>query len=1660
MKQNNNEFHPQPGQLDEIQQFYEQGRYLTAYQKAVTLAPLPLWRGKAGRLMAARIANMLNQNSLSRVLFYRAWKEYPEDHEVIYETARNKRQLGIYRAWCFIRQHDPDFTQEPGLKARWLALKGNILARLRNFKQADEYIHQALALSDDPWLRCEHAYILEFEDRYEASLEVIEQLLTQHPDYRPAYQQKAYLLQLMRRDDEARQCLQEAYNKFESIHVGGQWLDVLIEEAKYEPALAVCEELDTLLPIKRRHEQAWLLGRKVDTLCQLRRYDEACELAEEFDSPFFTKVLQNLREAGPQSRRNVLPVTFIRQHHNTCGPATMSAICHYHGSEVDQQAIIDSIWYDGTYDVDERQWCLEHDWQVTEFRLDWDSTRALIDAGFPIAVTTVEPDSAHLQAVIGYDEFRGTLLIRDPYERNEQEFLAEEFFQGYEVYGPRALLIYPPQKAALPATIDLPEREQYDAFFNLQLALKKHQRAEAMHALHEMESRWPESRMTLLARRRLGYYDGDAAYILHAVQQLLERYPDYAGLQLNKQEMLYQLGYLSERKQYLDEVYSSGKMHNSVLLEYVEVLLQDKRHAPLIYQIVKRLLLQRPSDPVVYFRLGNLRWAQRQFDESLELYQIAANLAQFDEFYALKYFHAARSLHREEEVLAWLQKRHQDALGKSSQPAITLYKALAQLDREPEGFRYLNEAKQGLPQDDSLLIFLCNKYIENGQLQEAEDLLPQIKDRVRELDWLMSSAFLCEQQQEYESALKLRHRVVELQPLREAYQKNYANLLGQLRGYTSKIDYLKQLVERYPDNFDFYELLLDSMEQGTAEEKETLLRKLLTINPDYAWAQRELAIQLGRQLKMKDAFEAIARAEQLDPHNPGLYTSRASLHLKQRDIEAAKADYRKAVSLSVDTTYASRRLLDISAGTEAKNDALTFIRQQLIEQVTNGDAILSYSDLARQVLPADEVLQQLQEALQARPDLWESWAAVMSLCQDIQQYDKAEEYARQACERFPYIPRLWVERSRNFRYQGDYAREQAYLQKALEINPNYTGAIRDLSENLEHQGKYEEALSLLTEAVQHHQLDEVMHVYLADLQWRMGMEEAAFRQMTTAIELDPDYGWAWNRLKEWSETLGREEEAEALAARILKQRPGDSRAWLQMAKLARDFNWAKECIEQAIELAPADILYRQEQIKLLVKADAYQEALQAYEAAGELNRDIELQSYHPWILRCMGKVDEAVEIQRSIMQAHPDYADGWRVLARWARTKEDIALEQHAAEQYARLEAHDVNALTYYGEVLLKQGEVDQALAQYEKALALEPKDVDANLELFDLYLQHDYLDRAETLLQHMRVHMEGRNSPYVDARQGQLYALQGNKQAALSQLKALAQSDENNTWLINSILEKMETQGWLDEINPIIDEWIEDVDQYGPSLTRVWARRQAEKDDWLVGIDSIRRLMTAGEGGVYIVDAYLDYLVDKEEYERFLGYVDQHKRVLRAHDQTWATIGYHYTNLHLHDEAVKWMADWKKRKTLQTWSLRNLALSYRHQFRWKKCLEVCRHGLTLETDNGQNSMRIWSALEYALAGDQAQLFNQLALIEPEDFSPSEGFCYRLVQAIEAFHEQGGGPDLGDQLVQRLKKIRKRYEHYKEDPPSARLYGRVSYKLANELSGFPGNLLWFLRFIF
>src|SRR4029079_8951598 len=94
---------------------------------------------------------------------------------------------------------------------------------------------------------------------------------------------------------------------------------------------------------------------------------------------------------GTGQRRVILDVGFVRQHHMTCAPATLSALSRFWSKPAGHLELAEAICYDGTPAHSERNWAIKNGWIAREFRVTWDNARALIDRKIPFTLTTVEP---------------------------------------------------------------------------------------------------------------------------------------------------------------------------------------------------------------------------------------------------------------------------------------------------------------------------------------------------------------------------------------------------------------------------------------------------------------------------------------------------------------------------------------------------------------------------------------------------------------------------------------------------------------------------------------------------------------------------------------------------------------------------------------------------------------------------------------------------------------------------------------------------------------------------------------------------------------------------------------------------------------------------------------------------------------------------------------------------------------------------------------------------------------------------------------------------------------------------------------------------------------------------------------------------------------------
>jgi tetratricopeptide (TPR) repeat protein len=821
-----------PEQLRAVFTLYDCGLYLQAYELGRSHAPLHLWRGTDARILAGRMAGNLGSQRLGDWHFIHAYRSDPTHPDACWYFANylaNRR--GPLPAWQFMQKVGamPDDAPVES-RAHWLALHGTVLGRLRDFDAAEEWLARAEALGHvHPWVVLERAALYTLEDKSDEAEAMARKALAIRPWYRPAVQWVAHFLVEKERDDEALALLEESGRRLESCALWSQLAGLQLEMKRYVDCRHSLAEFERLAPLLDKDMGQWLEARRSDVAYFLGEHDVALEHAKKVKGGFYEQIVKRLENPPTDTRRVVLGVGFVRQHHQTCAPATLASLARFWNMPGDHLELAAAISYAGTPHHSERRWAQENGWVVREFTATWDSAVAVLDRGLPFTLTTTEPASSHLQACIGYDARRGTLIIRDPSLRHQAEFQAAGLFERYKSTGPRGKVLVPQAEAHRLDGLRLPDVALYDRLFELESALEKHDRHSAEQAYRAMEADAANHPLTLYARRTLAHYDADPTKVLEAVDRLLVHFPEDIHLLLSRAACLSQLSRREEYVALLQKLAEKTPTDPICWQRYAyELGLDAREHTRAIY-LLRKAIRWNPVNAGNYLNLAHIRWTQRRFDEATALYHFAFCLEDKDENITRSYFAAARNLGKTEEALTILRKRFERFGKRSSHPARTLYSALAQLERLTEGFAVLDEAMALRPDDGDLVLYVAEACMLTGNFARGEELLQQAQGRSQPTIWLRTAANLASAQGDNAQARDLWAEVLKVEPLAEDAHRAYARLLADTRGRPAALAHLQGACQRFTHNFALHKLTMEASPDRRLDAARAGLA------PDRAW---------------------------------------------------------------------------------------------------------------------------------------------------------------------------------------------------------------------------------------------------------------------------------------------------------------------------------------------------------------------------------------------------------------------------------------------------------------------------------------------------------------------------------------------------------------------------------------------------------------------------------------------------------------------------------------------------------------------------------------------------------------------------------------------------------------------------------------------------------
>ncbi len=1585
--------------MQEVQALYDAGLYLQALARADSVAPLAEWRGAEQRVLAGRLALRLGGQRLGETHHLRAMREPDSgDCALYYAAAARLRRHGPWATWRMLAC--PRRGDDPQALADLLALEARIAGTLRDFELAERRLQEAEALRPDhPWLRIERANVLELQDRYDEALAIVSPVRAAATYRVAAVAHSAHLLQLLGRDDDAERLLQDALASLESSELAAMLALQQEEHGQWEAAFATLARFEALAPLLDESGSKRLAMRRVDLLLQLSRDGEAAAHAAASGSEFHREIVA--RAASGTGARIQLAVPFVRQHHRTCGPATLTALALWHGRPTEQLHVIEDICYGGTTDVNERRWALRNGFAAREFTLNAADAKALLARGLPFAVATREATSGHLQAVIGIDERRGTFIVRDPFVRQTTEWLVEQFLQHCRASGPRAMVLAPHEDAL--AGMALQDSELYDQSFAVQEALARHDRAAARRASRELAERHPEHRLAIEAQCALSAYERDAVGVLSCVLRLLEQFPEDSRLLLRQLECLAQLERRDAALELLRGLTEGTHAHPAFLLQLAWLLQADGVFAVEVRALCERALRRAPLEAHGHRLLGRQLLQRGCDDEALQALRFAVCLDDTNEAAALEYFEACRTRGRTAEGIALLEQRFERYGRRAGGPARSLFHGLQALHRPADAFVVLERALRQRPQDGALLLFAAEAHGADGRLDVAAELRTAAAGHGDAPARSRTDARLAMHHGDLDAARGHWLEALQHDPLEEATRGELVRLLRVVGGPQAAVAHLQQVLEEYPFHRPTARLL--AIELGRVDTRAAIRRldELAAADPSDALVQRELALRHLEQSRPEAALAAADAAVHLQPHVPDGHAIRGKVLQELGRRADALAAFAAAVQLDVDCTFAIGNYVWEQPTAMDRRRAVADLAGWLAARAGDGPGMVVFAGVATSVLEPEELLVQLRRLLELHPHSWAAHGCVVQQLVAMQRGDEALPAAQIACDRFPLLPRVWLDLAAAHRSAGDEAAEMAALERARELLPWSPEACRALAALLRRRGETARALAMLRDMSARAPDDNGLRLQLCETLVESGDAAGAAAQAAIAIGLDVTGGDAWGMLQ-W---IAQQAADPALFDRIgrpIVEQHAVAVAWLQFAVRLPAPEQRLAAFARCLEIDARNATALDLRAALLAECNRVDEAiaeLDAVAAAGPLV--VTLRGRRAWLIDRKGNRAAASAEMRAVLAERADYTWGRQQLVEWLSASDD---RQAAVDEAQALVDHapaDAVSFGWLGATRLAIGQRAAAKEAFAQALSLAPCYGYAAKSLLDLHLENGELDAADAVVDRwLGAQCDAAGLVWRLMVAGRRVAADGTtEQAVLSTWQALCRRPDVTAELLAEALQVTPQQAdSLAAVQALLAE--EAVRDEAPAaIAGIWCQALGKASDADAAIAALRHLSArpaAWHAGAQRLLGWLGTGPTSRARRRRLARVLAAfpESMWRADDGTLGLVLYALLALGTGD-ALTFCSDWRRRAEAEQWVLHNVATALRVGGRWDEARAVSAVAVERRADDSLSEHRVWLAIEALLIADLEAARMHHALVRIELLSQEARLLAACVDAWLAF---------------------------------------------------------------
>jgi tetratricopeptide (TPR) repeat protein len=1525
--------------------------------------------------------------------------------------------------------------------ARWCALRASVLGELRDFDAAEAALARAEShLPGDANNLATRIGLAFAADRHDDAAALAESASLQHPANPYVATEHAAILVSLDRRSEAIDVLVAASGRTRAPMVAWQLAELCHEAGRHDDAERALARYEAATPLREPAVDSALacLG---STVAYARGdLGRAAQLAERAGTPGMTTIAARLRDPSRSRARVSIAVPLVRQHHDTCFPASLTMVARHFGREADHLAVAEAICFDGTPTHSARAWAESNGYRVFELTLTWETIVALADRGLPFVVTTLGATAGHAMVVTGYDALRGTVHLRDPSAPTLVELFADELLARFASTGPTAMVLLPPGREDALEGLVLVDAALHDRLHRVHASLTAHDRATAATEVAALEHQAPGHRLTLRASFSLARYDGNDEGALAAARGLAALFPGDPFAESLVLEATRGRTSIDDCVAAASALAAPKDAHPVFTERLAEALSFDARNEDRASRLARRAHRMVPSRAMPIELLARVSWRAGRFEEALGLHRLAACAAGAREDHAASYVAVLRASGRDREACEFLAARHERWLGRAAGPSMSYAELLEESGRADEAESVLASARARRPDDGDLAVFTARLLTRAGRFDDADAMLVAADGTAHPSGWSLAAAELAAARGDRDAARELAERAVARDPLSEAAHAALAARLLATEGPAAVNAHFAAACARYPHARALLRLRVSALGDDL-DAALAVLDEHLSVDPSDAWALRERALDLGLRGDEAGAERAMAAALAVDPCSPSALACRSALLERFGHRDDAHELRRSLVVRAPDAASAISAFVAGARGTERRRAALRVAFDALLAVGTNGDGPLEWLGAATGLLPRSRIRAALEVLCAARPG-WPS--AAIASARNLRLWGetgRALLAAEAAAARFPITVDAWVELAACARTAGDVSREVAALRRGHALAPTSVGCVIALASALARAGDDAQSAELLDRARAFSPRDGALHLAIAEGRARAGDEAGAVSLLDELFDRAPEAHAALVASIHRAKTEPRRDALYSRLRGLVSTSPGDVGLLHAATELASALDRHDDVLSLAaagLAVVPRSAELHDERIMALALLGRLDEAKAAVPRwSGDV--PFTLRGRAAWLRARSGDLPGAIQDMRAVVAADPGYTWGHLQIGLWCRET-----GRHAAALAAMLRAFrsSPESPTIAGEVVdscFAAGRMRGAASALRAAGRLDPTHLPWRARELQLRLDFGHVARARELAELDSSPL----APEVLARwRVRLAVASDDAELARSELRAHVAASGSPA-AFYAAWRAMMLGGLVGVATEVVEEALArgDASEAAAELgLRARLRRGKPVEEMLLALPPTS---PAARGGARV----LGEMLESRSRNAVLWYLLRRRRFLREDAIVWARAGAVLV-ARWPVMAWAWLAAWQSRVHALDAEGLLAVVRAREAMGLFAAPSLSRRALSLPDGPATAAHRARLAFTASLRGDDEDVDRLGDGLDPDALDPLERYFLLLARGLSAVRK-GRGPDRAAARIEVLGLLRGLVgERIFELPlaPHVKMHDGASFRLARDAS--------------